>query len=554
MSAIANLSDEECYLISVLQDPSGIELAEFLKYDPTSKDGCYRVWDFQWSLYRNKAMYQIDWCSRAIGKTQGIIMRLTGFMFSYPGQEAFVLAPSANHLQPITDKLTQEVRSVRLLREMLLKGRTDGIKGGQGQFQMVLYNGSRILGRIPGLGGKNTKGIHSIVIETDESQEFEDQVWIEVLESLERTQPGAVWRAHGVSRGSRDKFYKFTMGEDPALPFFVHRYPAMYRPTWSDDERREKIALYGGSKDNVDYKRNIFGDHGDVANRLFVLARLMDCVRIQESTWANTYNDEVYYECKINDEALRSGGISIEQLIDPPGNHFDDKYYAYYAGIDVGFTADPSEVLLFGETEGPDGEFMLRLLMRLHMMRLSAADQAAALIHVFDLYGKRLKSLGMDKTGNGLPLWQEMDPGAVGTAMKNRRTPDHISQRVRGYGFSNKLPVEFDDRDLEKKETEEDAVIKKNVVEYAMDELRKLVDSNPRRIELPYDKELLSEWQGQEVIYTRDEGGPGMKRSVKNQSFHTLDAAFMMIAARNLAPIEAALKQKVAAPVISIWG
>jgi hypothetical protein len=196
----------------------------------------------------------------------------------------------------------------------------------------------------------------------------------------------------------------------------------------------------------------------------------------------------------------------------------------------------------------------LRLLMRLHMMRLSAADQAAAINHVFALYGSRLKSLGMDKTGNGLPLWQEMDPVSVGTSMANRRTPDHVSQRVRGYGFSNKLPVEFDDRELEKKETEEDAVIKKNVIEFAMDELRKLVDANPRRIELPYDKELLSEFQGQEVIYTRDENGSGTKRSVKNQSYHTLDAAFMMIAARNLAAIEAALKPKEAPPVISIWG
>jgi hypothetical protein len=551
MSALTPLTEEEKYLVSILQDPSGIEFAEFCKYDPTSRDGCYRVWPFQFPLYRNKSTYQIDWCSRAIGKTQGIIMRMTGFVFSYPGQEALILAPSQNHLQPIVDKLEQEVKSTRLLREMLPKGRSDGIKHAP-NFQMMFANGSRILGRIPGLGGKNTKGIHSIVIETDESQEFEDQTWVEILESLERTQPEAVWRAHGVSKGSRDKFYKFTMGEDPDLPFFVHRYPAMYRPTWNDAERKEKIALYGGSQDNVDYKRNIFGDHGDVSNRLFVLSRLMGNVRIQESPWAIEYNQDHYCQIKINDEFLRSTGAPIEQFIDPPGNHFDEKYYAYYAGMDVGFTSDPSEILVFGEYKDENKKGHLRLLLRLHMMRISAQDQAAAIRYVFELYGNRLRSFGMDKTGNGLPLWQELDPDAVGTSAGNRRTPEHISQRIRGYGFSQKIPVEFDDRELEKKEKPEDAVIKKNVVEFAMDELRKLVDMF--LIELPYDKEILSEWQGQEVTYTRDEGGPGMSRSQKNKSFHTLDAAFMMVAARNLAPIEAALKPKQAEAVISIWG
>jgi hypothetical protein len=559
MVAMADLTEEEAYLVSILMDPSGIELAEFCKFDPTSKDGCYRVWDFQYPLYRSKETYQIDWCSRAIGKTQGIIMRLTGFVFSYAGQEALVLAPSANHLDPIKDKLVHEVRSTRLLREMLLKGRTDGIKGGQGQFQMFLSNGSRILGRIPGLKGKNTKGIHSIVIETDESQEFEDETWIEILESLERTQPDAVWRAHGVSRGSRDKFYKFTMGEDPDLPWFVHRYPAMYRPTWSDDERREKIALYGGSKDNVDYKRNIFGDHGDVSNRLFVISRLNNCTRIQETPWAIEYNDTVYYSPKINDEYLRSSGQPIEALINPPTNHLNEEYIAYYGGADFGFTNDPSELLIFGEVAVDKKTSILRLLSRIHMQRISAADQAAAIRHIFDFYGARLKRVTIDKTGAGLPIWQELDPEAVGTGMAQRRTPEHIAQRVKGYGFSEKIVVELDDRELDKKEKPEDAVIKKTIIEYGIDEIRKLVDAYPDgHIELPYDKELLAEWQGSEVQYTRDETGTGVRRALKKagsgSGLHTLDAALLTIAGKNLIKIETAIAPKPQAAVSYVWG
>lgn len=555
MSALAALSEEEKYLVSILMDPSGIELAEFCKYDPTSKDGIYRVWPFQYPLYRNKETYQIDWCSRAIGKTQGIIMRMTGFVFSYPGQEALILCPSANHLQPIADKLEQEVRGTRLLREMLPKGRSDGIKHAP-QFQMMFSNGARILGRIPGLKGKNTKGIHSIIIETDESQEFEDETWIEILESLERTQPEACWRAHGVSKGSRDKFYKFTMGEDPDLPWFVHRYPAMYRPTWSDEERRQKIALYGGSKDNVDYKRNIFGDHGDVTNRLFVISRLNNCTRVQESPWAIEYNKDHYYLKKINDEFLRSSKQPIEALIDPPSNHHNEEYIAYYGGVDFGFTSDPTEILIFGEVTLDKKTSAMRLLSRIHLMRISAADQAAAIRHLFEVYGPKLKRVTIDKTGNGLPVWQELDPEAVGTHADQRRTPEHISQRIKGYGFSEKIVVELDDRELEKKEKPEDAVIKKTIIEYGIDEMRKLVDAYPDgRIELPYDKELLSEWQGSEVTYTRDETGTGMRRTMKKDSgLHTLDAAMLCIAGKTLIHIEAAIAPKANAPVTYAWG
>jgi hypothetical protein len=72
------------------------------------------------------------------------------------------------------------------------------------------------------------------------------------------------------------------------------------------------------------------------------------------------------------------------------------------------------------------------------------------------------------------------------------------------------VAVEFDDRELKGKETPEDAVIEKNVVDFATDELRKLVDAG--QIELPYDRELLTEWQGQEIQYVRDEGSrPGSR-------------------------------------------
>lgn len=542
MSAIEMLDEEECYLAAILDDPSGIELAEFCWIDEEQNDGCYRVWPFQWPLYRNDATYQIDWMGRSLGKSVGIQMRAFAFPFNYAGAEMLITAPELNHLRPVTDKIEHQILSHRLTREMLPRQRGNGINH-QPQFQCHFANNARIISRLPNRDGRGVKGMHPLVIEMDEGQDFPDAGWTEIIETMKEGIPGAQWRVHGVSRGIRDRYYKYTMGEDPDLPFYVHRYMAMHRPSWSPRERKAKIAIYGGTQDNIDYRRNIYGDHGDASSMLFVIHRLMNCVRINETPWATEYNDEIYNQVKINDEQLTSSGVPIEALLQFNGRHLDNIYTSFWGGMDVGYTRDPSEILIFGELPAPKAkdEHMLRLLARIHLMRISAADQAAVVRAIFDYYGDRLRRFSLDKTGNGLPLWQELDPMAVGTAVERRRTPEHISQRIRGYGFSNKVAVELDDRELVGKETDTDAVIEKNVISFAADELRKQVDT--ARLELPYDRELLTEWQGQEIQYVRDEGSAaGVKAKMVGGSLHTLDAAFMMIAGRNLLRIEEALK------------
>lgn len=543
MSAIPTLTEDEAYLHAILDDPSGIELAEFTWVDEEQDDGCFRVWDFQWALYRNESTFQIDHMGRSLGKSVGLIMRACAFPFCYPGQEMLITAPELNHLRPVTDKIEHFLRTNRIQREMLPRQRGNGINH-QPQFQVHFANNARIISRLPNRDGRGVKGMHPLVIELDEGQDFPENGWLELIETMKHYVPGAQWRVHGVSRGIRDRYYKYTMGEDPDIPFFVHRYMAMHRPSWGAAERKSKIAIYGGTEDNVDYRRNIYGDHGDSTNPVFVLSRLLACVRINESSWATEYNDMVYSVSKVNDELLTRSGAPIETFIDLPSNHLHEQYASFWGGMDVGYTRDPSEILIFGVTKHPTekGADLTRLLARIHLMRISAANQAEAVRHVFDFYGERLKCFALDRTGNGLPLWQELDPDAVGTSVNLRRTPEHISRRVKGYNFSSKVAVEFDDRELKGKERPEDAVIEKNIIDYATDELRKAVDMG--RIELPYDKELLSEWQGQEIQYVRDEGSAaGHKaRRYGGGSFHTLDAAKMFIAGRSLQNIEAALQ------------
>ncbi len=543
MTAIERLTEDEAYLAALLQDASGIDLAELTWVDEEQPDRCYRLWDFQWPLYTSQEIYQIDQCGRSLGKSVGIEMRAFAFPFCHPGQEMLITAPELNHLRPVTDKIEVRFTTSRLGRAMLPDVKGNGINH-QPQFQARFRNNARIIRRLPNKDGKGVKGMHPLKIELDEGQDFPEAGWVEVIETMKAGTPGAQWRVHGVSRGVRDMYYKLTQGENPDLPFYVHRYMAPHRPSWSEKERRSKIALYGGTEDNPDYKRNIYGLHGDAHNPLFVLARLMACVRINESAWATTYNDDVYCCIKVNDEMHRKSGLPIEAFItDIPGTHLDEAYTSYWAGMDVGYTSDPTEILVWGVLARKGKPDLMRQLLRVQLQRIAASDQARVVQALFVHYGHRLKRFGMDRTGNGLPLWQFL-----------RDEPQYaaITGRIAAYNFSEKLPVEFEDRDPTGREKMEDLVIEKNVIDFASDELRKLVDAGA--LELPYDVDQLTEFQGQSVQVVKDMGSAaGIKKRYSGGSCHTLDAARMLIAAKQLQVVEETLRHKVAAPVIDIF-
>jgi hypothetical protein len=96
VSVTYQLDEDEKYLAALMDDPSGIDLSEFLWTDetPGKDDPCYRVWDYQWAWYQNEETYQIDQAGRSLGKSQGILMRSFAFPFNYPGQEMLITAPS----------------------------------------------------------------------------------------------------------------------------------------------------------------------------------------------------------------------------------------------------------------------------------------------------------------------------------------------------------------------------------------------------------------------------------------------------------------------------
>jgi hypothetical protein len=536
MAAIVEPTDEEKYLIALLfSGADGIDLSEFCWIDEERESACYRVWDYQWKFYTCEDTFQVDQMARSMGKSQGIQMRAVAFPFVHPGQDMLITAPELNHLRPLTDVIENRILSIRLCHELLPRTKGNGLAR-QPHWQARFSNGTRIVSRLPGKTGKGVKGQHPLVLESDEMQDYPPAGWIELVETMKRGSKGAQWRAHGVSRGVRDQYYNITMNNDD---WTVHRYIAAYRPSWSAEERQEKIKQYGGSRQNPDYRRNIYGDHGDATNPVFVLARLMSCVD-QES--GSEYNTDIYQFIRISYEEMH--GRPIAMLMDITGVHKQTwkeaprGYSAYYGGMDVGVTNHPSEILVFGQRAGAPHE-QLDLLLRLNLIRVATDDQEEAVEEVFRFYGDKLLAFGIDRTGVGFPLWE--------------RLAKKYGERLKGYNFSGKYAVALEDREMERNEKPEDLVIERNIVEFATDALREVVDA--KGFLLPYDRELLSEWQGQSYSIVRDNGSPyGNKRQYSGGSFHTLDAAKMMIAGKRLHTLDEMLNAKPKhAPVLDVF-
>jgi intein/homing endonuclease len=350
--------------------------------------------------------------------------------------------------------------------------------------------------------------------------------WVELIETMKRGSKGAHWRVHGVTRGVRDYFYRFTQSPE----WKVHRVTSMHRPPpfWSDEERQQKIEEYT-SKDHPDYRRNILGMHGDASNPLFVLHRLMACV---DSDDESEYNTDVYQYTKLTAESLDDLGGEIDIALRLNEKHLQG-YSGYWVGQDVGYLNHPSEIVVFGEKRDVKKGSKLVLLTRIKLERLSHNKQVDVIFKIMDFYSPNAYS--MDSTGIGLPLFQDLQ----------ERRPE-LAHKIKAYNFSQKIIVDFDSTvevDDFYGDKAKEAGILRNVLEYSSDKLRELVDL--QRIELPLHKELIEEFCGQTWSVSKSKMDQyGRTRDFSKGMFHCLDACKMAVLGYAQHGIEAYMKKE----------
>lgn len=373
--------------------------------------------------------------------------------------------------------------------------------------------------------GVVSHNIHAAVLVIDEAQDLAESTWKELVETGKRHVQNAVYLVHGVTRGVRGKFYDFTQ---PNSGWRIHRYVAPYRPTWDDKERQEKIQEYGGSPNDPDYRRNVFGFHGQETEWVFVQNRLYACIDDEE---ASEYNTEVYQEIRISAERVLDAG-GIEHFLDFRRLH-KKRWKTFWVGMDIGVTNAPSEILLFGEEAHKDG-VRYRLLLRIHMERVKVDDQLIAMLQVLEHY--RPKVFALDRGGVGITFFQLLEKMAA-----ESDTVAELKELVKGYDFGEKIQVRLPDEDVEFEDEPTKRELFQNTKEISTDYLRNMVDD--KRIVLPWDRELIGEWEGQTVTRSLSMNHYG-HRVFSSGHDHTLDGGRFFALAVEQYALEVALKER----------
>jgi hypothetical protein len=554
--------DEDDYLLyALLTDP--IYCAELLGVDPSNHEygGMFVVRDYQYPLFRIFALYVGYTCARTVGKTESIKWRAISHVFKRIAENLLVTAPELIHLLPLTDAIEDKIRSIRLLREFLdLRGGKTGFT--HRPFSADFADGTKIVGRIPRLTGTGVKGQHQPDLIVDEGQDYPEKGWTEVHETVLKDHTDLDGNSdfsyifYGVHSGAIDSgFHKRATKGD----FKIVQITALQRPGWNRSEKAAARAAYGGSM-APDYKRNILGEAGGAASQIFVTSRLVACLDQDRDSRYNTVevvpsmlrDPDNEKKQLIRTEQLEELGLSIAEVLDLPSG-----YSSVWGGLDVGLTNAPSVITLFAE-EKVKNELRLKMFRRIHLERVRTRTLRETLYAIGWHFGGALKGFGMDVTGLGFPIWQEMED--------DEACPPRLMEVARGYFFNAKVPVGVDKRFVTEdgqgrlrdqygaavvEETDPLTGVTRYVTYMPMVEastryLRQMVDST--FLMLPFDPEITGDMQGETA--QRIQRISGLKN--KPNAFHILDAMRGMAMVYNAGEVESELEYEKQVPVLDM--
>lgn len=549
-AGVWDFTGEDYLLYALLTD--NIYCPELLWENPLNREagGCYEVWDYQYPLFRVENCYTGFACARSTGKTESIKSKGFTHAFKRLGEDRLLTAPELIHLLPLTDAIEERIQACRLTREFL-----DTRAGKSGfthrPFGVDFLDGTQIIGRIPRLDGRGVKGMHEPDLTVDEAQDYPERGWTEVHETVMKDhvdadgEPDFRYEFYGVHSGARDTgFYK----RATAGGFKVVQVTALQRPGWSKAEKEAAKAAYGGTS-SPDYRRNILGEPGAAASPLFVSARLIACM---DQDRESVYNRLGYRVQEIRVEDFDEQMLPIADVLDLPSG-----LKKVWVGMDLGLTVAPTVIMIFSE-EKSQSKMRLKLVRRIHLERMRTKQIRHALYAIAWHYGDALQGIGMDETGIGFPLFQEMED--------DEAAPPGMMNKTRGYFFNSKVPVNVAS-DMVTRDSQGNLrdqygasvveviepltgltryVITMTMIEASTRYLRELVDTT--YFLFPFDPEVIGDMQGDNQ--QRVKRIAGLKQ--KPNAFHILDAERAMAMAYKADEIDAALALPEQQPVLEM--
>jgi hypothetical protein len=357
---------------------------------------------------------------RAVGKTIDLSTLLLWFVFTHPGKSVLVAAPYQGHLDTIIEEIEFQLGASDLLGACVARSATGAPKiKRKPYFEVTFTNDAKVYFRPGGTIGASFRSLHVDLLLVDEAAWLPEEAWKAVRQCLNA---GGTMRIYSTPNGLRDTTYYRITGESDYHHF---KWPSWVAPDWSPTREKELLDFYGG-RDTPGWQHEVAGEHGQPTWAAFDTALVLAALDENPRYRKVTIQGEHFRDCR--DEASVRNRLrdALGQANHRPGA-------TYWVGGDLGYTSDPTELVVFEEDPATQ---RLTLQLRVHAEHVAYPVISELLALLDNLYSPR--GLGVDRGGNGLSVVQELT-----TLDKYRER--YLLGRLVGYDFGASITVGADE-------------------------------------------------------------------------------------------------------------
>jgi len=355
---------------------------------------------------------------RSVGKTVDLSTLVLWFAFLHPGKSALVAAPYQGHLDTIIEEVEHQLMTSDVLNDSVARNAKGFLKiRRKPYFEVEFTNGAMIYFRPGGTGGNAFRSLHVDFLLVDEAAWLPEAAWKALRQCLNA---GGKFRVYSTPNGLRDTtYYRITQSRQ------WHRFhlPSWKAPDWTPEREQELMDFYGG-KDTPGWQHEVAGEHGKPTYGAFNTIQVIQTLKKVPAYRKVTITGDALKDCRDEKETRDR----LEQLLNLAGGHG-----VYWLGGDLGYTSDPTELLLFEEDDREDS---LTLILRIHAEHVAYPVISEVIGLVDRVYNP--VGLGVDRGGNGMSVVQEL-------TTLDKFHDCHFTGRLVGYDFGSSIAVGEDE-------------------------------------------------------------------------------------------------------------
>ena len=215
-------------------------------------------------------------------------------------------------------------------------------KNGHRKFQRLPYprieftNGSVLYFRSAGTYGEAFRSLHVDRIWVDEGAWLSEEAWRALRQCLKA---GGKMRVYSTPNGLRNTtYYRLT----ESSRWRVFRWPSWINPAWTQDREADLLEFYGG-RGSAGWQHEVAGEHGAVSYGAFSAECFERCLRDVLEYRKVTITGQELADCSTEQDTANR----LEMLLNVPVQDG-----TFWIGADLGYTRDPTELLVFRESGG----------------------------------------------------------------------------------------------------------------------------------------------------------------------------------------------------------